>query len=42
MKKKVVAAVLIGLIILCMVGCSNPKRDALPTDIQTEMQNGTL
>jgi hypothetical protein len=42
MKKRVAVVLLFGLIMLGITGCSNPKGDAVPTDIQTEMQNGTL
>lgn len=42
MKKRIFLLVLMGVMMLSMVGCSNPKRDAKDTDIQQQMEQGTL
>lgn len=42
MKKRVVFVVLAVALILSLAGCSNPKWDAKDTNIQQQMENGTL
>ncbi len=42
MKKRWILLGMVGLLLLGVVGCSNPKRDALDTNIQEQMQEGTL
>lgn len=41
-KKRILFLVLMGVMMLSMVGCSNPKRDAKDTNIQQQMDQGTL
>lgn len=42
MKKKTVCVGLMVILILSLAGCSNPKRNAKDTNIQQQMENGTL
>lgn len=42
MKKRFILIGLTGILALALVGCSNPKRDAVDTNIQEQMEAGTL
>ncbi len=42
MKKRLVLFGCMGMLLLALAGCSNPKRDAVDTHVQLEMENGTL
>lgn len=40
--KRVLLIVLAVLMLIGLTACSNPKRDAKDTNIQQQMENGTL
>lgn len=42
MRKRVVILGMLTILLVTLAGCSNPKRDALPTNIQEQMEEGTL
>lgn len=42
MKKRFILLGLLGVLVLTITGCSNPKRDAVDTNIQEQMETGTL
>lgn len=42
MKKRIIILGMLILLLAALAGCSNPKRDALPTNIQEQMREGTL
>ena len=41
-KKRILAVGLVMLLLLAFTGCSDPKRNAVDTNIQTQMRQGTL
>lgn len=41
-KKRLILLGLAMVFLLAVAGCSNPKRDAKDTDIQVQMERGTL
>lgn len=41
-KKKWMIIGMTGVLLLTLAACSNPKRDAIDTNIQEQMEQGTL
>ena len=42
MKKRIIAILLVGLLLFCLSACSNPKEEAVPTNILEQMNNGEI
>lgn len=42
MKKRVILLGMAVVLMFALTACSNPKRDAVDTNIQEQMENGTL
>lgn len=41
-KKRIILLGILTILLIALAGCSNPKRDARDTNIQEQMENGTL
>lgn len=41
-KKRIILLGMLTILLIALAGCSNPKKNARDTNIQEQMENGTL